>query len=111
MNIAGIKAIVNSSHPEEVKEQQIIAILAHEKNVIPTILKILERERSEQKELLNDMNLELSRAHSFIEIIPEAKTAKNQTLDKAFVVDNIAGFYYKYRDRVSHCFNRFNFKS
>ena len=108
MNIKALKAIINSEFPDTIKEAEIISILADDEKVIPQLMKLLEEERRSKKILIRDMNLELSRAHVYIDELPEAKSKGNQTLNKNFVIDKISEFYVKYKSMVTHCFNRFN---
>lgn len=108
MNIQSIKEIVNSNISDDMKEDLIISVLASDESVIPTMLKILQEERNKKKELIIDMNLELSRAHIYIYDRPETKTEAKQAFNKSFIMDEIAKFYIKYKGVITHCFNRFN---
>lgn len=108
MDIDKIKEIVNSDSSVLLKESQLIEHLSSDKNCIPTLLRILERERSNNKELITDMNLELSRAHIYIDMRAESKSENKESFNKGFVLDEIAKFYFKYKQVVTHCFNRFN---
>lgn len=109
MDLKQLKEITNSEVPDNIKEQLIISLLAIDENVIPSILNILKQERINKNELIIDMNLELSRAHCYIDMRPESKDENKERFNKNFVVDEIAKFYFKYKGMVSHCFNRFNF--
>ena len=62
MDIKKIEQIVNTKLSDEQKEYAILCIIADDKNAIPTILQILERERQQKMELILDSNSELSRA-------------------------------------------------
>jgi hypothetical protein len=62
MDIKTIKQIVNSNLPLGQQEKAILSVLANDKKVIPYIMEILDNEREQNKELLLDTNLELSRA-------------------------------------------------
>lgn len=105
MNLSAIKKVLDSKLlPKEAKEKAIIAILATDREVIPRILSILNEERKGNRELISNMNLELSRAHVFID--QEGKKVGNLT--KNVVSDMIAKFYIENKERVTHCFNRFN---
>lgn len=101
MNLEKIKEIVNSNSRDDVKNFLIINCLSEDKNAIPLMMEILDTERKNKKELIQDMNLELSRSHIFIEISKES-------FNKKFVLDEIEKFYLKYKGVVTHCFNRFN---
>jgi len=108
MNIKKLKSIINSELPEYVIESQVINLLAKDKNVIPDILKILESERNLKNDLITDMNLELSRAHIYIELSTETKKQAKDSFNKSFVINEIKNFYTKYKSNIKHCFNRFN---
>jgi hypothetical protein len=108
MDIKLIKKIVTSNLPDKIKESQIIELLANDEDTIPMILKILEQERKLKTELVQDLNLELSRAHIYIEIQPENKEEEKERFNKKFVIGEISNFYAKYKGIISHCFNRFN---
>ena len=108
MDIDIIKDIVNSDSPNHLKENQLLFHLAKSESCIPTLLRILDRERSSNKELITDMNLELSRAHIYIDMMRESKEDSKGSFNKGFILDEIAKFYFKYKQVVTHCFNRFN---
>jgi hypothetical protein len=108
MNIDVIRDIVLSEDSLSMKEYKLIAHLAEDENCIPTLLRILNRERAMKKELIQDMNLELSRAHIYIDMRAESKAENKESFNKGFVLDEIAKFYLKYKKVVTHCFNRFN---
>ncbi len=102
----------DSTMSDEVKQSSIINVLAKDENVLTTIMHVLQKERLYRKDLLLDMNLELSRAHIFIDdYMPEpVKLRKNETgptFTRNFVLDQIAAFYVKYKDTILHSFNRF----
>lgn len=108
MNIELLKNILNSKIPDIAKEHAVIQALASDDSVIPSILKIIEQQRRFKSDLINDLNLELSRAHIYIEECAESKERAKQRFNKSFVVDNISAFYIKYQSVIRHCFNRFN---
>ena len=64
MNIKELKEIINSSLPEEIIKSEIINSIAKDENAIPTIMLILERERKFKKQISDEMNLLLSKAHT-----------------------------------------------
>ena len=63
MNIKELKSIINSGLPDDVIKSEIINSLAKDENVIPVVMRILERERQFKKEIHNEMNVLLSKAH------------------------------------------------
>ncbi len=64
MNIKELKEIINSSLPEEIIKSEIINSIAKDENAISTIMLILERERKFEKQISDEMNLLLSKAHT-----------------------------------------------
>ena len=108
MDIDVIKDIVNSDASIESKKTQLYHHLAMDETCISTLLRVLDRERAMKKELIQDMNQELSRAHIYIDMMKESKADSKQSFNKGFVLDEIANFYFKYKQFVTHCYNRFN---
>ena len=49
MNVQELKSIINSGLPDDVVKSEIINSLAKDENVIPVVMRILEREREFQK--------------------------------------------------------------
>jgi len=96
MNLKKIKEVFDYNIPDEAKEKLIIRILAEDKNVIPTIMEILDYERNQNKELLLEMNMQLSRAHIGLD---NPKMNKNK-----FIQDEIIQFYLKNNNKIGHCF-------
>lgn len=96
MDIKELKTIINSGLPDELIKSAIINSLAKDDNVILIVLKILERERNDKKELLSDMNLLLSKAHIGLE--------EKKFNTGGFIQKEIVEFYTKYRGIVGHCF-------
>ncbi len=108
MNLKEIKEVINSSIPDKQKKECIIGILAKDEKLIPTLMIFLSVERQNKAELIDDMNLELSRAHIYIDERPPIKNESKAAFNKNFVIDKISEFYIKYKSVVTHCFNRFN---
>jgi hypothetical protein len=96
MNINKIRKIFEDGWGDEDAEHMLIAALAEDENIIPTIMDILNYERKRRKKLLDEMNLELSRAHLTIE---KPEINKNHFVEKA-----ICKFYRKNKDQIGHCF-------
>jgi hypothetical protein len=63
MNLQELKSIINSGLPDDVVKYKIIKSLAKDENVIPVVMQILEREREFKKEIHEEMNVLLSKAH------------------------------------------------
>jgi len=102
--IKEIKLILDSELPDEFKEKNIFQAIAKNKHAIPCILKLINIERSENYELINDANVELSRTHLFA-----AKNAKNRKMTKKgfciwFINEEIEKFYKKYEGKIDHLF-------
>jgi hypothetical protein len=95
VNLKKIKEIVNSSLLDETKESYIIKVLADDKQIIVTLLKILEAERQDNHQLLSDTNAELSRAVVAIES-PKA-------IDGKWVVEQIRQHYIKWQHKIRCC--------
>ena len=108
MDIDIIKEIVNSEDSVHQKEIRLLEHLASDKDCIPILMRILNSERTMKRELIKDMNLELSRAHIYIDMMQESKSDAKGSFNKGFVLNEIAKFYFKYKQVVTHCFNRFN---
>jgi hypothetical protein len=107
MNIDEIKYIVNASDiPDSSKRRFIIAIIAADKEAIPDILEFLKFERQSNHELIIDLNLEVSRADSFIDSLPKIKVRKGNDFTREFVQGCISDLYKKYKGRIGHCFNK-----
>lgn len=81
MDIKNIKQIVNSDLPIDYQEKAILSVLANDKKVIPYIMEILENERKQNKELLLDTNMELSRALITLNANPSDATGYNSGRD------------------------------
>jgi len=96
MNIKELKSIINSGLPDDVIKSEIINSLAKDENVIPVVMRILERERQFKKEIHNEMNVILSKAHIGLD---DKKFNKGN-----FIQKEIIDFYTKYKGYVGHCF-------
>jgi hypothetical protein len=96
MNIQELKTIINSGLPEDIVKSEIINSLARDENIIPVIMRILERERKVKKEIHDEMNTLLSKAHIGLD---DAELNKD-----GFMQKEIIAFYTKYKGAVGHCF-------
>ena len=96
MNLQELKSIINSGLPDDVVKSEIINSLAKDENVIPVIMKILERERQFKKEIHDKMNVLLSKAHVGLD--------DKKFNDGNFMQKEIIEFYTKYKGYVGHCF-------
>lgn len=98
MDISKIKEIVTSNSDDNTKEKLIITTLSKDKNLIPTLLKILNEERKESEELISEFNLELSRS-----LVALVETDIKKTTGE-FIISKIKDHYHKWKDRVNCCF-------
>jgi hypothetical protein len=96
MNIKELKSIINSGLPDDVIKSEIINSLAKDENVIPVVMRILERERQFKKEIHNEMNVLLSKAHIGLD--------DKKFNEGNFIQKEIIDFYTKYKGYVGHCF-------
>ena len=96
MNLQELKSIINSGLPDDVIKSEIINSLAKDENVIPVVMKILECERQFKKEIHEEMNLLLSKAHIGLD--------DKKFNDGNFMQKEIIEFYTKYKGCVGHCF-------
>ena len=104
--VKSIKQIVNSDLPIDYQEKAILSVIANDKKVIPHIMEILENERKQNKELLLDTNMELSRALITLTANPsDAKGKKAIKEQTDFVVGEIKKHYLKWKDYIKCCFN------
>ncbi len=108
MNLDEIKLIVNHKlYPDEIKEEKIIDILSEDENVLFIMMSILDKERKTKKELISDMNVELSKADVFIESAPDISEKNNNNgFNKESVLKSITDFYRKYRKQIKSIFNK-----
>lgn len=95
MDIKTITGICNTTLSDKQKEHLILDILSKDKNVLTTMLSILDEERKNNKELILDLNATLSLAHAFIE--------KPKLTTKEHVIKTIVEFYSKYKGVVGQC--------
>jgi hypothetical protein len=96
MNIKELKSIINSGLPDDVIKSEIINSLAKDENVIPVVMRILERERQFKKEIHEEMNVLLSKAHIGLD--------DKKFNEGNFIQKEIIDFYTKYKGYVGHCF-------
>ena len=96
MNIKELKSIINSGLSDDVIKSEIINSLAKDENVIPVVMRILERERQIKKEIHNEMNVLLSKAHIGLD--------DKKFNEGNFIQKEIIDFYTKYKGYVGHCF-------
>lgn len=103
MNIRKIRDIVNLNLPDETTESYLIAIIAEDKKVIPTLLEMLNSERELKEKLLLETNAELSRA---LVVLQDKNLKYNKKIiaDPPWVVGEIIKHYKKWKDYIGCCF-------
>jgi hypothetical protein len=104
MDIKKIKEIVNSDFPEDFKKYAILSTIAKDRDAIPYMLQVLEEEREQQRELLLDTNLELSRALVVLND-KNLKSNKKVVTDPKWVVGEIKKHYVKWKNHIKCNFN------
>jgi len=104
MNLKEIKTIINSGMDDTGMKRMIILSLSQDKNVIPDLMDILADERSQSKELVTDLNAELSRALVVLDS-PELSFTANVIANPKWVAGEIKKFYKKYEGFIGCCFN------
>ncbi len=93
--------------PDELKQAQIIGVIAEDEQALPIVMQILAQERKTNKQLISDMNLVLSQTDIYIRAMPEptkANPGKLVGITKAYLAQKIATLYEKYKTRVTHIF-------
>lgn len=119
MNLQFIKEIIDNQHLSfDIKNKMILNVIAEDKKCIPYLMELLEIERKQNRELITDMNLELSRADVHIQEPLLMFTVSGPALKRVndiqlgvtksseYVLNHITAFYVKYRHRIVHCFNK-----
>jgi hypothetical protein len=74
----------------------ILSVIAKDEKAIPMIMEILNYERTQKSELLKDINVLLSLAHTGLE---DTKINKD-----GFIQQKILEFYIKNKKIIGHCF-------
>ena len=96
MNIKELRTIINSGLPDDIVKSEIINSLAKDENIIPIVMRILERERQLKKEIHDEMNVLLSKAHIALD---------NKKFNEGnFIQKEIIDFYKRHKEYVGHCF-------
>lgn len=96
MDIKSIKQIVNSDLPEDYQRDAILLLISKDREAIPHMLRILNDEREQQRELILDTNQELSRA--LIVLNDENLKSNNKIItNPKWVAEEIKKHYTKWR--------------
>lgn len=100
MDVDKIKLVVNNPIlSKDQQEQLIINILSEDKDILPTLLSILHVERQQQKEIIVDLNAEVSRYHIHIN---DPKLLKK---NREFLNEQTGMIYKKWKAFIRPCFN------
>lgn len=99
MNIKAIREIVAMPIPDSVASHKIIEVLAKDEHVIPILMQILDQERRETKNLVNESNAELSRALVTLED-PHIGQKGKAYIEIGFVIGEIKKHYRKWQERI-----------
>jgi hypothetical protein len=106
MDIERLKKVLNDSNfPDELKKDEIVRILAKDKDVIPNVLDILKNERESKSELCSDLMVELARAYIYIDTIKEPKSQSKESFNKKFVISEMDKMYLKHKSALNHPVN------
>lgn len=98
MDLKKLKEVINSDLlTDKQKEDGIYVLLAMDEKCIPTMLNILNKERSHNKETISDLNLLLSKSHVLLKEPKLKKSIPN-------AVEEIDSFY-ESNTSVKHCFD------
>ena len=100
MDIKKIRDLLNSEIPDDMQEYWLKRLIANDEEAIPDILQLLAIERQEKKEIIEEMNLQLSRADIGLD--------NPKVINKnGFIQNEIREFYAKYKDHIGHCFRKY----
>lgn len=83
---------------------EIYKVLSKDEDIITNLLLTLESERQMKKDLIIDMNLQLSKAQIYINNVKETKHDQSLSFNKSFIMGEISDFYERYRGKISACF-------
>lgn len=96
MNIKELREIVNSNHDDRIIEIMVIESLSRSENVIPIIMKLLNKERQIKREIQNNLNELVCKSYVGL---------NNKDLNKDdFMQKDIEGFFKEYSKYISPVF-------
>lgn len=96
MDLNELREILDARLPDETTEMLVIRSLAKDKQVIPTIIRLIGEERESKREMYEKMNLLLSKADIGLD---DSKYNRD-----GFMQKEIRDFYIEYKGIVGHCF-------
>lgn len=104
MNLKNIQNALSAPLSDDIKERLILIEISKDKNAIPKILEMLDNEREETSELVDDLNLEVSRLDMMFK---EPKLGGNTKLERNnFRESNVNNLYQKWSHRIGHLFKK-----
>lgn len=99
MNLERLKLILNQQCDPFLIEDMLIEELAKDEKVVSLVLELLDKEREQKKNLITEMNFQLSRADVGLD---------NKKFNKDnFIQAEIKSFYEKFKGMVGHCFKNY----
>lgn len=98
MDLDKIQEVLSSGMPNAVKQNTILKILSEDESVLENMMKILDFERERKKALILEMNMQLSRADTFIRC--------PRIAESDFITGEIEKFYRDHKGQVSHCYQQ-----
>lgn len=98
MNIKAISEVLDMEIPDQAKRSIILRVISEDEKALPDLIALLEIERERNKELILEMNMQLSRADTFIE--------NPKIADIKFIQSEIKIFYETHSNQVSHCYKQ-----
>lgn len=100
MDIRKLSEVINNPFLEDnIKEKMIINVLSEDPNVLLTLLGLISSERKYNKEIISDLNLEVSRYQ--VHINDKSLLKKNLS----FLNEETKKLYDKWKDFISPLFN------
>lgn len=97
MDLDKIEEVIKRKYLDDnSKRLSILHIISEDEKALEDMMYILNAERIRKKELILEMNMQLSRADAFIQ--------QPALADKSFILSKIKKFYEQFKGQVSHCF-------
>lgn len=96
MDLNKIQQVLNMGIPDAVKRWTILNIISEDEDALVNMIEIIGMERTRKKELILEMNMQLSRADMGLQA-PKLN-------DDNFIVKEIGKFYEANKEQIGHCF-------
>lgn len=94
-----IKVLNSPMTGKEEGEKMMLIYMSQDDKVIPAMLKMLEIQRKDKKELIEDMNVNLTR-NTFAIMHPEVTMGNEPEKQKEFYLNETKEFYKKYEGTI-----------